>query len=286
MYLLLRLAPTYILSIVLLLQLACSTQEPQNSLRIGLLPHEDHSTMKKKYTPLFKYISTKTGMDYEIVVASSYQDLLERFNSKQMDLALFGGVTFIKAQKQSKAIPIASRDIDLEFNCYFLVKTDSPFQELEQLRGKSIAFGNRLSTSGHLMPRHFMKKQNIEPESFFSKIIYSGSHDRTAYLVRDGQADLGVANALVVDNMLKDKRITNDELRILWKTPNFPDHVWAAQADMDQELVEKIKAAFLLLDFTKESESLILSKLGARAFYPVSSSDFNSLSEIMHSLNL
>ena len=69
------------------------------------------------------------------------------------------------------------------------------------------------------MPRHFMcSDKQIIPEVFFSEVHYSGAHDKTAYLVRDGTIDLGVANSEIIKKMIRDGRLKENDVRVLWET--------------------------------------------------------------------
>ena len=134
------------------------------------------------------------------------------------------------------------------------------------------------------MPRFFLNKNGIEPESFFSRVEYSGKHDLTAYWVRDGKVDLGVANAKVIDSMFQDGRLAQDSIRILWETPPYADYVWALQSDMNDTIRSKIINAFLSLSPDKPEHTEILTKIDSRGFLPASIKDFNDLHEIIQKI--
>ena len=133
-------------------------------------------------------------------------------------------------KKMAGVVPVASRDIDFKFSSYFLVRTENPARVLLDLKGKKIGFGSSKSTSGHLMPRFFMKKMGIEPESFFSEVLFSGSHDRSAYLVRDGAVDVSVANSNVIDRMVSSGQLDPKSVRSLWETPPYASSIGDARA--------------------------------------------------------
>jgi phosphonate transport system substrate-binding protein len=157
-----------------------------SSLRISILPDEGREKLIERYTPLFEYLARETGIPYELIIPETYGELLELFHAKKIDLAYFGGFTFVKANVIDNAVPLVMRDVDTRFTSYFLVKGDHPAENISDFKGKRFSFGSSLSTSGHLMPRYFLKEMDIIPEVFFSDTRYSGKHDLTAYWVRDG----------------------------------------------------------------------------------------------------
>lgn len=267
-----------------ILSISCSDQNQNrklDELRIGILPDEGREKLLQRYTLLFEYLSAQLGIPYKLVIPKDYQDLLDDFASGQIDLAYFGGFTFLKAHHQFGAVPLVMRDTDLRFTSYFLVRNNEPLQSIRDFKGKAFSFGSRLSTSGHLMPRYFLGTKGIIPEQFFSSVEYSGKHDITAYRVRDGKVDLGAANSKVIDGMFADGRIDKDSIRVIWETPPFADYVWALQPDVDKTIRMKITNAFLALSPDIPEQASILEKVDSGGFVPAAVSDFNELDKVM-----
>jgi phosphonate transport system substrate-binding protein len=158
--------------------------------------------------------------------------------------------------------------------------------DMQNLQGKDLAFGSKLSTSGHLMPRFFLQsEQKIVPEEYFNSVRYSGKHDRTAYWVRDGKVDVGAANAEVVGKMFKDGRLQSGDVRVIWTTPPYADYVWAVHPRVPQSHRQEIRRAFLKLSVDDPQQEMLLSDLGANGFYPASAKDFSVLTQVLASLD-
>ena len=262
---------------------SCSRQESitkLEELRIGILPDEDIEQLAARYTPLFEYLRNEVGVSYKLVPADSYSHLVEMFRGGQIDLGRFGGLTFLQIHQQGQAAPLVMRDVDLRSTSYLLVKGNSPARRLEDCRGMSLSFGSALSTSGHLMPRHFMQKEGITPEEFFSEVRYSGAHDKTAEWVRDGEVDIGAANSHIINDMYDSGRLSRQEVRILWVTPPYPDYVWAVRNELALELRTRLRDAFLGLSSLDPDHAAILAKLEAKSFQPASIDDFAELQSI------
>ncbi len=256
-------------------------------LRVGILPDVGVDNLQNRYDPLLAYLSAETGIEHELVLPENYAGLMRMFRDQEVDLAYFGGFTFVKAQTFYGARPLVMREIDTRFTSLFLVRGDDSALQLADFKDKTFSFGSELSTSGHLMPRYFMQEEKqIVPEQFFSEIHYSGAHDKTAYLVRDGKVDLGVANAEIIHAMIEDGRLKQGEIRTLWQTPPYADYVWAVHDYLDDAVKTQLRNAFLKLDVNNEHHNKMLSRLGARFFLPASASDFTRLKIVAESLEL
>lgn len=255
-------------------------------LRIGVLPDQSRTVLKTRFTPLLAYLQQELGIKTKLILVDDYQDLLQRFHNKELDLVRFGGFSFVKAHLMDQASPLVMRDIDARFVSYFLVQANSKARAVADFKGKVFAFGARLSTSGHLMPRYFLQQQKIKPESFFSEVRYSGAHDLTAQWVASGQVDIGVANAVVINRLYQEQKLSKKKVRILSQTPPYADYVWAAQADLPAELQHQIVEAFLKLTHENPEHTKLLRAVGAGAYLPASTNDFASLERVARGLNL
>lgn len=276
------LAATLLVAVVL----AFPKKAPPARLRIGVLPDEAPEVLRARFTPLLEYLSDSLGLPYDLVIPEDYAALVTQFEDGDIDLGYFGGLTFVQVEARVGAVPLVLRDTDLNFQSSFLVRADNPAKSLADLKGARFAFGSRLSTSGHLMPRFFMQRDGLRPEDWFSDIRYSGAHDATAYWIRDGKADVGVANAAIIDSMFADGRLDHGAVRILMRTPPYADYVWAVQADTPDTLRVGIRDAFLALSPLVPEQAEILERVTAGAFLPALSTDFISLREIVAELSL
>ncbi len=256
-------------------------------VRIGVLPDMNDEELQKRYNSLLNYLSEETGLEFKLLLPEDYVELLHLFAKGEVDLALFGGLTFVQANTLYQAEPLVMRDVDTRFISVFMVRSSDPATEINDLKGKVLAFGNSLSTSGHLMPRHFLQtNKQIIPEEFFSQIVYSGSHDKSAFMVRDGKADLGAVNVEIVNGMLRDGRLNKGELRVVWETPPYPDYVWSVPRYLNEDIKTQLRDAYLQLDFNDEQDRQVLTDLGARSFLPAGTRIFQPLQQIASNLEM
>jgi len=274
--------------VLALVSAACSPGEGLSQpklLRIGILPDQGRDRLIERYTPLADYLAEELGVPVKIRIPRSYDRLLKLFHDKEVDLAYFGGITFVQANLRSGAMPLVMRDVDAKFTSYFIVRAEETAKSIGDLAGRRLSFGSPLSTSGHFMPRYFMRQSKIIPEDFFGDIIYSGAHDRTAFLVRDGKADLGVANSAVIDTMIEDGRLRPNEIRVLWQTPPHADYVWSLRSGFNKKFVNRLRDTFLGLSRQNAHQAKILRRLGARIFLPASLNDFVQLKVLFNEMS-
>ena len=266
--------------------IACSDDKIKSTIRVSIIPDTNKEEIAKRYTPLLTYLTEKTGIHFHLIYSGSYKEHSNKFLKREVDLAYFGGYTYVNAHKNVQAEPMVFRDTDERFNSVVLVKKSNPAKTLSDLKNTNFSFGSELSTSGHLMPRYFFSSQNIKPETFFKKIIYSGSHSKTAELVASGEVNAGVANAEIINRMLKDGRLSKQTVRILWTSPPYPDYVWAIQSNINNETKNAIKDAFLSLNYENKEDAAILTNIGAKYFLPATHENFIVLEDTIHKLNL
>jgi phosphonate transport system substrate-binding protein len=232
-----------------------------------------------------EYLAARTGIETRLFLPADYQDTLRLFSEKKVDLAYLGGLTFVQAESKSGARPLVMRAVDTRFTTWFLARPEQKEVELSDFKGKKFSFGSKLSTSGHLMPRHFLRTQwDIDPGAYFSRVEYSGAHDQTAYAVRDGEIDIGAANSKIIRNMLDDGRLAPNQLAVVWQTPPYADYIWAVQPEMDKTLVTKLRDAFLGLDSRDEKQARILRGVDAENYLPARLADFSDLRKIADEL--
>ena len=247
----------------------------RTKITVGVLPDQDPAAVQRRFDPLIGYLQEATGFDLDLIAHDSYKALTDGFADRSVDLAWLGGLTFVIAERESNAQALVMRDVDTRFTSNYIARSDVPGESVLNFEGKSFAFGSRLSTSGHLMPRHFLAQRGIVPETFFSDVQYTAGHDETALLVRNGEIDLGVVNHVILNSMTTDGRVGANELKVVETTPTYSNYVWAVQHDMDPSLQIALRNAFLALNPVDPDHQKILRSQGAQGYLPAMAKDFD-----------
>ena len=223
--------------------------QAQAVFKITAIPDESPTELARKATPLVKYLEQQLGMKVEFTPVSDYAAAVEALVNKQVDMAWYGGFTFVQASLRSggKVIPLVQREEDTKFRSVFIT-SDPSILSLADLKGKTVSFGSQSSTSGHLMPRSVLLQANIDPDKDFKRVAYSGAHDATIAAVASGKVDAGALNISVWDKFVADKKVDPTKVKVIFTTPPYFDYNWTVHADMPAALREKVTKAFLSLN--------------------------------------
>jgi phosphonate transport system substrate-binding protein len=238
-----------------------------NVLRVTAIPDEAPTELQRKFKPLGEYLQQQLGMEVKFVPVTDYAAVVEALAGGHVDLAWLGGFTFVQAKRRTgNAIPLVQREEDARFHSKFITSASSPIQKLEDLKGKSLAFGSVSSTSGHLMPRYFLIQAGLDPDKDLARYAFSGTHDATAKWVEAGKVDAGALNESVWQKLVDEKKVDTSKVRVFYTTPDYYDYNWTVRGDMDPKLQAKLKAAFLALDASKPEHKAILDLQRAKRF--------------------
>ena len=209
-------------------------------------------------------------MKVEFVATTDYAATVEALVGRRVDLAWFGGFTFVQANARSKGMvtPLVQRDEDQRFRSVFITGPGSGITSLEGLRGRTLSFGAPSSTSGHLMPRSSLLQAGIDPDRDVKRVAFSGAHDATALAVAGGKVDAGALNISVWEKLVADGKVDPATLKVFYTTPPYFDYNWSVRSDMDPALMKKLRDAFLALSPDTADGKAILALQRATRFVP------------------
>ena len=269
--------------------LSCSAVMAQaaDTLRVSAIPDEAPTELLRKFKPLGAYLEQRLGMKVQFVPVADYPAVVESLASDRLDMAWLGGFTIVQVhQKDPTATPRVQREQDAQLTSKFIT-ANPQVKSLADLKGKTFAFGSISSTSGSLMPRYFMlKNDDIKPEDYFKRISYSGAHDATAAWVQAGKVDAGVLNASVWDKLVASGKVDTRKVKVFATTPTYYDYNWTVRGSLDPVLKEKIKQAFLDLDPANPEQKAILDLQAASRFIETSPDNYKGTEEAARAAGL
>lgn len=209
-------------------------------LRITALPDARTTELDPKYTLVANALSETLGVPVEYVPVADYGASVEAFKNGDVQLAWFGGVTGVQARH---AVPgarvIAFGEVDAEFRSAFVANAAAGVAPSETfpmaLRGKRFTFGNADSTSGRVMPEHFMREATGEtPDAFFGEVnLNGGKHPIVARNVEAGVWEAGVLNFRTYDDLVESGDLDPERCVKVWETPPYADYNWTAHPDLE-----------------------------------------------------
>ena len=259
----------------------------QPVFKVTAIPDESPTELARKAVPLVKYLEQKLGMKVEFTPVSDYAAAVEALANKQVDMAWYGGFTFVQANIRSggKAVPLVQREEDEKFRSVF-ISSDPAIKTLADLKGKTVSFGSQSSTSGHLMPRSYLLQANIDPDKDFKRVAYSGAHDATIAAVAAGKVDAGALNISVWEKFVADKKVDTAKVKVIYTTPPYFDYNWTVHADMPVAQREKITQAFLDLNKNTPEGKEILELQRATKFITTKADNYKGIESAARSAGL
>jgi phosphonate transport system substrate-binding protein len=258
-------------------------------LRFSGIPDADKEKLTKQYDAVAKYLTKELGRPVEYVHVPDYTAAVTALAANKLDFVWLGGVTAVQAEEKTlnKVTFVAARDTDLKFKSYFIAnralvekglfkaadpREPMPLSALAAMKPAfkelTFTFGAKSSTSGHIMPRHFMESKDvaIDPEvDFKSKAGFQlqGGHSATLSAVATGSFDVGVLNYASWES-------AKDELKqaapVIYVTPTYVDYCMVAHNRLGTELIGKLRAAFVKLDPKVEDQKAVLEAFSAKSF--------------------
>lgn len=159
-------------------------------LVMAVVPAENASGVTERYAPFVEYLSKELGTKVTLRVANDYAAVIEGQRNGSIHIAFYGPASYARAVVTGVAVePFATTvnaDGTVGYYSVFYVKADSPYKTIEDLKGKNLGLVDPNSTSGNNVPRFALNKMKINPETFFSKVTYTGSHENAVIALQQG----------------------------------------------------------------------------------------------------
>ena len=234
-------------------------------IRAGVKGSEEDPAVLRRWDALQRYLEDATGLPVKFYEASDYNGIIQAMASGQIHLASMGAGSFanIYSQIGDRAVPIfTSRDTHGNRGYYstIVVRSNSEFESIEDLEGKSLAFVDFNSTSGYIYPRWKMREEGIDPDTFFGEIALAGGHSQAMMALANGQFD---ATVLAANGGSPEQGFTSGSLRKMarrglidardyreiWYGGAIANSPYVMRADVPQALRDLIAGAMISLAF-------------------------------------
>jgi phosphonate transport system substrate-binding protein len=251
---------------------AKQTGKAQTVLRVGLVPNQAPDKIKAQYEPFRRYLSEKLNMPVELFVAVDYAGVVEAMANDKLDVAYFGGLTYVQAKQRAKIHPIVT-EVDQETNTtqyYSLIiaPAEKDIKTVAELKGKVFAFGDISSTSGSLYPRVMLDKAGIKVPDDFKNVVYTGGHDATAQAVQNATVDAGGIEGRILKRLIAKGTVDEKKIKVLEKhlVEGYP---WVVRDSLDKQIESKVIEAFLAI-----KDPTLLDLMRAASFTKVSDANY------------
>jgi phosphonate transport system substrate-binding protein len=267
-------------------------------LTFAIVPAENASGVQDRFAPFMAYLTKELGVPVKLRVAQDYAAVIEGQRAGNIQIANYGPASYARAKLTGVNTEVFATDVSGNgskgYYSVFFVSAKSPYQKVEDLKGKNLGLVDPNSTSGNNVPRFVLDQKGINPEQFFSKVVYAGSHENAILALAQGQVDVAAnqwttetdstLQQMLTKGMLKNadgSPMKYGDFRIIGKSDQILNGPYTYLADMPADLKAAIAKAFLDAP-TKDKAAFDKISDGQRpAFAPMTAKDYESYIDLI-----
>ena len=192
-------------------------------------------------------LAARTGLKVRPFVANDYNGVIEALRSGKLDVAYLGPFSYVLASQianaEAFAIPVTKKTGKPTYQSIIITRQDKGLDSVARLQGKTFAFVDPSSASGHLFPKAAVKGEGVDIDRYFSRVIFSGSHDASILAVANGKVDAAAVADPIFDNAVAKGHVKAEDFRIIWRSQPIPESPMAWRKDLDADTKRKVAAA-------------------------------------------
>ena len=231
-------------------------------------PVEDPAVYENIFRPFTAHLSSCLNKKVVFYQVQSNAAEIEAMRSGRLHVGGFSTGPTAFAVNLAGAVPFAVKGDASGFQGYnliLIVKANSPYQKVSDLKGRKVAHTSPSSNSGHLAPLALFPSQGLVPDKDY-KIIFSGKHDQSVMGVNSGDYDAAAVASDVFHRMAERGQVKESDFRILYRSQKFPTSSFAYAHDLEPKLVDRMLTCFYDYRFPPEMKKAFD---GADRFVPI-----------------
>ena len=260
---------------------AAADPDPQ-TLKVALLPDESASTIIMNNRGLKDYLEAQLGKKIELIVTTDYSSMIEAMRHGSLDLAYFGPLSYVLARQKSEIEPFAALKVkgSTTYQSVVIANIASGVKAIGDIQGRNVAYGDKVSTSSHLIPKSVLAEQGLDAGRDY-KEHFVGSHDAVAMAVQNGHAQAGGLSRPIFESLVERKIVSLDKVKVLQYSKPFPQYPWTMRSNLKPELKENIRSAFLNL-----KDPAVLKAFKAEGFDAITDRHYDVVRNLGHLLKI
>jgi phosphonate transport system substrate-binding protein len=257
----------------------------QSVLTVGLIPSEDSRAMIANSQAMMDMLSKALGMPVKPFVAADYNGVIEALRSKRLDVAYLGPFSYVLgttvADIEAFAVAETKKAGRTSYYSQVITHRDTGIKTVADLKGKTFAFVDPSSTSGHLFPKAGLMKAGFNTDKDFSRVIFSGSHDSNAVAVQNRKIDAAAIADRILDAAISKGLAKREDIVVVWKSDPIPESPTVWRKDLPADLKKRVQAAFLEVKDIPWSDQGLLN-----GFHPTNDAAYDVIRDTAKLLNL
>ncbi len=236
-------------------------------IRMGVAAILSPKTTSSGYAALKAYLEQKLGAPVELVQRNSYAEINELLRTRQLDFAFICTGAFVRGEREFGMELLAVSEVagSTVYYSYIIVPADSRAERPEDLRGRVFAFTDPLSLTGYMAPLAWLRTLGASPEQFFSRTLFTYSHDNSIRAVAEKWVDGAAVDSVVYDTLTAQDPRLAERTRIIWRSEPFGAPPVAVHPQLDAGLKERLRQVLLTMGDDPDGRAA-LAPLGVDRF--------------------
>lgn len=215
-------------------------------LNVGLVPAEDPRLVVSDNQALLDHLHNALQLEIKPFVATDYNGVIEALRAKKLDIALLGPFSYVLAVSvadvEAFAVPETQKQ-GATYHAVIIARKDRHIASLKDLEGKTFAYVDPSSTSGHLFPKAGLIKAGYDPDHLFSRVIFSGGHDASVLAVQNGKVDAAAVADVLVEMAFKKGMLKQEDVGVIWTSDPIPGAPFVYRRDLPEDIKAKVRNA-------------------------------------------
>jgi phosphonate transport system substrate-binding protein len=233
------------------------------------------------YRGFLDYVGKKLGRQVEFIDRENYREINQLLSSGNVDVAFVCSGPYVEGHREFGLELLAAPQAygQVVYYAYIIVPRDSSITKFEGLKGRTFAFADPDSNSGHLVPEYMLAKMGETPDSFFSKYIFTYAHDKSIKAVAQGIVDGASVDSLIWDYADKLNPQFTSKTKIIRKSAPYAIPPVVVRPGLDGDLKKALKRVFLAANADPEGKEL-LNKMMIDRFVEIDDKAYDSIREM------
>jgi phosphonate transport system substrate-binding protein len=259
-------------------------------VRYGVEPFDTAPRLTPIYAKIAQQIGEKLGCEVQVFISTSYNAEIEAMRNGKLEIGEFGPLGYVLAHEVAKAEAVATfADAAGKPDTYWasiVTYPESGIKSVAQIRGRSFAFSDPASTSGHLFPAYGLRKAGLDPEKDL-RATYAGSHTASFEALYNRKVDAGELNSEQLESAIQRSHYKDGDFIFLWKSGPIPIDPTAIRGDLPDGFKKRLIVVLQNIDLSgiPEADRKIMGVHGTR-FVPQRDSAFDEIRDLVKTLNI
>jgi phosphonate transport system substrate-binding protein len=259
-------------------------------VRFGVEPYDTAPKLVPIYDHIGKLLSEKLGCEVKIFVTTNYNAEIEAMRNGKLEIGEFGPLGYVLAHQVAKAEAVAAfgqpDGKPASYWASLVTYPTSGIKTVADIKGRSFAFSDPTSTSGHLFPAYGLRKGGVDPDKDI-KAIYAGSHTSSFEALYNKKVDAGELNSEQLESAMQRGHYKDGDLVFLWKSDPIPTDPIALRGDLPDSFKKRATEVLQNLDLTQlpAADRKIMGLSGTR-FVPQTDGAYNGIRDLVKTLKI